>query len=155
MEWTTEPERMAALWEGRSVTATAAARVRPDGSRVFAGEDISIPLSQVAETLRKIRALGEKYGVAVVNYGHIGDGNVHTAPVIDPENPAEVEKVKQLVHDIHLLAIESGGSTTGEHGVGAVRRQYAELEHGAALKVMQAIKTALDPKGIMNPGKLI
>lgn len=155
VEWTTEPERMAALWEGRSVTATAAARVRPDGSRVFAGEDISIPLSQVAETLRKIRALGEKYGVAVVNYGHIGDGNVHTAPVIDPENPAEVEKVKQLVHDIHLLAIESGGSTTGEHGVGAVRRQYAELEHGAALKVMQAIKTALDPKGIMNPGKLI
>ncbi len=155
VEWATDPERMAALWEGRSVTAAAAARVRPDGSRIFAGEDISVPLSRVAETLRRIRSLGEKYGIPVVNYGHIGDGNVHTAPVIDPENPAEVEKVNQLVHEIHLLAIEMEGSTTGEHGVGAVRRQYAELEHGESLKVMRAIKNALDPKGIMNPGKLI
>jgi len=155
VEWATDPQRMASLWEGRSVTATAAARVRPDGSRVFAGEDISVPLSRVAEALRAIRSLGEKYGIPVVNYGHIGDGNVHTAPVIDPENPAEAEKANQLVHEIHLLAIELEGSTTGEHGVGAVRRQYAELEHGEALKVMRLIKNAVDPKGIMNPGKLI
>lgn len=155
VEWATDPQRMASLWEGRSVTATAAARVRPDGSRIFAGEDISVPLSRVAETLRSIRALGEKHGIPVVNYGHIGDGNVHTAPVIDPENQAEVEKVNQLVHEIHLLAIELEGSTTGEHGVGAVRRQYAELEHGQAVEVMRAIKKTLDPKGIMNPGKLI
>ncbi|NLU49400.1 MAG: FAD-binding protein [Syntrophomonadaceae bacterium] len=154
VEWATDPQRMASLWEGRSVTATAAARVRPDGSRVFAGEDISVPLSRVAETLRAIRGLGQKYGIPVVNYGHIGDGNVHTAPVIDPENQAEVEKVKQLVHDIHLLAIELEGSTTGEHGVGAVRRGYAELEHGQAVGIMRAIKNTLDPKGIMNPGKL-
>ncbi|MCR4400112.1 MAG: FAD-linked oxidase C-terminal domain-containing protein [Syntrophomonadaceae bacterium] len=154
VEWATDPARMAALWEGRSVTATAAARVRADGSRVFAGEDISVPLSRVAETLRRIRELGQQYGIPVVNYGHIGDGNVHTAPVIDPEDPAEVEQVNRLVHDIHLLAVELEGSTTGEHGVGAVRRPYAELEHGGAVKVMQAIKQALDPRGIMNPGKL-
>jgi len=145
---------MAALWEGRSVTAAAAARVRPDGSRIFAGEDISVPLSGVADALRKIRALGEKYGIQVVNYGHIGDGNVHTAPVIDPENSAEVEKVMELVHEIHLLAIELQGTTTGEHGVGAVRREYARLEHGPAVDVMQSIKKALDPHNIMNPGKL-
>ena len=101
VEWATDPQRMAALWEGRSVTAAAAARVRPDGSRVFAGEDISVPISSVADTLRKIRGLGKKHGIKVVNYGHIGDGNVHTAPVIDPENPAEVEKLLELVHDIH------------------------------------------------------
>jgi len=154
VEWATEPKRMAELWEGRSVTAAAAARVRPDGSRIFAGEDISVPLSGVADALRKIRALGEKYGIQVVNYGHIGDGNVHTAPVIDPENPAEVEKVLQLVHEIHLLAVELQGSTTGEHGVGAVRREYARLEHGAAVNVMQLIKKAIDPHNIMNPGKL-
>ncbi|MGE5397778.1 MAG: FAD-binding oxidoreductase, partial [Chitinophagales bacterium] len=129
-------------------------RVRPDGSRIFAGEDISVPLSRVAETLRKIRALGSKYGVKVVNYGHIGDGNVHTAPVIDPENESEVEQVMQLVHEIHLLAIELQGSTTGEHGVGAVRREYAPIEHGEAVEVMKAIKAAVDPSNIMNPGKL-
>ncbi len=154
VEWATEPKRMAELWEGRSVTATAAARVRADGSRIFAGEDISVPLARVADTLRAIRALGDKYGIKVVNYGHIGDGNVHTAPVINPENPAEVEQVLKLVHDIHLLAIELEGSTTGEHGVGAVRRQYARLEHGQAVDIMEGIKKVFDDKGIMNPGKL-
>lgn len=154
VEWATDPQRMTQLWEGRSVTATAAARVRPDGSRVFAGEDISVPLSRVADTLRSIRALGEKYGIKVVNYGHIGDGNVHTAPVINPENPEEVERVLKLVDEIHLLAIELQGSTTGEHGVGAVRRKYAELEHGLAVDYMKGIKKVFDPKGIMNPEKL-
>lgn len=91
----------------------------------------------------------------MVNYGHIGDGNVHTAPVINPENPEEVEKVLQLVNDIHLLAVELGGTTTGEHGVGAVRRQYAKLEHGQAHYYMKAIKNVFDPKQHMNPGKLI
>ncbi|NPV27772.1 MAG: FAD-binding oxidoreductase [Firmicutes bacterium] len=154
VEWATDPKRMADLWEGRSVVASAAARVRPDGSRVFAGEDISVPLSRVTEVLRGIRGLGEQFGIKVVNYGHIGDGNVHTAPVIDPEIPAEVEQANKLVDAIHRLAIELGGSTTGEHGVGAVRAQYAVAEHGDAVKVMQAIKNAIDPKGIMNPGKL-
>lgn len=155
VEWATDKKRMDELWAGRSVTATAAARVRPDGSRVFAGEDISVPLSRVADALRKIRELGKKYGIKVVNYGHIGDGNVHTAPVINPENPEEVERVQKLVHEIHLMAIDMQGSTTGEHGVGVVRRQYADLEHGLAANYMREIKKALDPKGIMNPGKLL
>lgn len=154
IEWSTEPQRMAQLWEGRSITATAAARVRKDGSRIFAGEDISVPLSRVADTLRAIRALGDKYGIKVVNYGHIGDGNVHTAPVINPEIPEEVERVMKLVDEIHLLAIELQGSTTGEHGVGAVRRPYAPLEHGKAVEYMQGVKKVFDDKGIMNPGKL-
>ncbi|MDR1616963.1 MAG: FAD-binding oxidoreductase [Syntrophomonadaceae bacterium] len=154
VEWATDPQRMNELWEGRSVTATAAARVRADGTRVFAGEDIAVPLDKVADTLRQIRALAAKYDILVVNYGHIGDGNVHTAPVINPEVPEEVEKVQQLVHEIHLLAIELQGSTTGEHGVGAVRRQYAELEHGPAVKYMQGVKSVFDDKGLMNPGKL-
>jgi glycolate oxidase len=155
VEWATEPKRMASLWEARSVLATAAARIRPDGTRIFAGEDISVPLARVVDALRGIRALGQEYGIRVVNFGHIGDGNVHTAPVLDPESPDEVERAKQLVDAIHRLAIKLGGSTTGEHGVGAVRIDYACREHGAALNAMRSIKKALDPKGIMNPGKLI
>ncbi len=154
IEWATDTKRMNELWEGRSITATAAARVRADGTRVFAGEDISVPLDKVAHALRSIRNLGDKYGIKVVNYGHIGDGNVHTAPIINPEIPEEVERVNQLIHEIHLLAIEIQGSTTGEHGVGAVRRQYAELEHGLATKYMNGIKSIFDDKGLMNPGKL-
>lgn len=155
VEWSTDPKRMAELWQGRAVTATAAARVRADGSRIFAGEDISIPLNKVTESLHKIKQIGVKYGIGVVNYGHIGDGNVHTAPVINPEDPEEVKLGEKLVDEIHLLAIAMGGVTTGEHGVGAVRSQYARREHGNALDTMWVIKKAIDPKNIMNPGKLI
>lgn len=155
VERATDPDRMAALWEGRSVTATAAARVRPDGSRVFAGEDISVPLSRVTEAIRAIKEMAAQHGIGVVLYGHIGDGNIHSAPVIDPENPEEVEKVKGLIDGIHRLAIRLGGSTTGEHGVGLVRAAYAPHEHGPALQTMRQIKRALDPRGIMNPGKLL
>ncbi len=154
VEWATDPKRMAQLWEGRSVTATAASRVRADGTRVFAGEDISVPLSKVTEFLRRVRALAADCGIQVVNYGHIGDGNVHSAPVINPEIPEEVDKVMEFVDQVHLLAIELNGSTTGEHGVGAVRRQYAEREHGLTIKYMQKIKDAFDPDHRMNPGKV-
>lgn len=154
VEWATEPKRMAELWEGRSITAAASARVRPDGSRIFAGEDISVPISRVADTLRALRNLADKHGIQIVNYGHIGDGNVHTAPVINPEIPEEIERVIKFVDEVHLLAIEMNGSTTGEHGVGAVRRAYAQLEHGKAVEYMRKIKEAFDPAGIMNPGKV-
>lgn len=155
VEFTTDKQRMAELWEGRSVTASAAARVRSDGTRVFSGEDISVPLNKVAETLRAIREIGAKYGIQVVNYGHIGDGNVHTAPIINLEIPEEVESARQMCDEIHRLAVEMNGTTTGEHGVGVVRRPYAELEHGLAVEYMRKIKQAFDPRGIMNPGKLI
>ena len=92
MDWATDSQRMADRWRGRGVVAVAAARLRPDGSRIFAGEDISVPLSRVTEALRRIKELGREFGVAVVNYGHIGDGNVHTAPVINLENSDEVKR---------------------------------------------------------------
>jgi glycolate oxidase len=152
VEWATDPNRMADLWSGRGVVATAAARVRPDGSRIFAGEDISVPLNRVVDSIRGIKEIAAKYDTKVVLYGHIGDGNMHTAPVIDPDSPAEVERVEKLVDEIHMLAIKLGGTTTGEHGVGLVRAKYAPLEHGKAVHVMDQIKKALDPKGIMNPG---
>lgn len=155
VEWATDPGRMADLWRGRSVVAVAAARLREDGSRIFAGEDISVPLNRVTEALRRIKELGREFGVTVVNYGHIGDGNIHTAPVINLENQEEVERANGLVDAIHRLAIELCGSTTGEHGVGAVRNKYAFDEHGEAADIMRRVKEALDPGNIMNPGKLL
>jgi len=154
VEWSTEPGRMADLWRGRSLVAAAAARIRPDGTRIFAGEDISVPLDKVAQTLREIHRLAGEFGVTVVTFGHIGDGNIHTAPVINIDSPGEVERADTLVDAIHHLAIKLKGSTTGEHGVGLVRSGYAELEHGNALKTMKKIKQALDPENIMNPGKI-
>ncbi len=154
VEWSTDPQRMTALWQGRSVVAAAASRLRPDGTRVFAGEDVCVPLDRVAEALRAIKDLGRKYGIAVVAYGHIGDGNIHTALVIDPDNPDEVSRLDGLVDEIHRLAVNLRGTTTGEHGVGLVRSAYSLLEHGNALERMRQVKGALDPRGIMNPGKI-
>ena len=154
VEWSTEPGRMADLWRGRSLVAAAAARLRPGATRIFAGEDICVPLSRVGEALEQIKALGEHHDIPLVNFGHIGDGNIHTAPIIDPRDQDQINRAQRLVDDIHRLAIRLGGSTTGEHGVGAVRSCYAFEEHGAALKTMLQVKQALDPKNIMNPGKI-
>lgn len=154
VEWATEAGRMADLWQGRSLVAAAAARLQSGGTRIFAGEDICVPLSRVTEALEQIKALGQKYGLTVVNYGHIGDGNIHTAPVIDPRDRDQVIRAGYLTDEIHRLAIRLGGSTTGEHGVGAVRSCFAREEHGAALDTMLKVKRALDPKNIMNPGKI-
>lgn len=154
VEWATDPKRMAELWQGRAVIGSASARYQQGKTRVFAGEDVCFPISRVPEALKRIKSLSQEYDIPVVIYGHIGDGNMHTAPIMDPLNPGEVERTTKLADAIHRLALEMGGTTTGEHGVGFVRAEYMAAEHGKALDVMWAIKKAIDPKGIMNPGKI-
>jgi len=154
VEWSTDPQRMAELWQGRGVVAAAAAKLRPGGTRIFAGEDVSVPLNRVAAMLEKIRALSSQYGIPAVTYGHIGDGNIHTAVIVNPDSEAELAAAGRLVDAIHRAAIECGGVTTGEHGVGVARSDYSAEELGKSLAVMRQIKNILDPEGIMNPGKI-
>jgi glycolate oxidase len=145
-EWAThvekafEPQRMRELWEGRSLVAAAVSRLHPQGTRAFIGEDISVPISTVPYALRRIRELADQYQIRVGIFGHIGDGNLHTAPVIDPTKEDDVRRVQLLADEIHHMALDLQGAVTGEHGVGAVRNQYARREHGLALDVMWQIK---------------
>jgi glycolate oxidase len=143
------------LWAARGGLAAASALVFPGKHRIFAGEDLAVPLSEIPRVVRRAREIGAELGVRVIFYGHFGDGNVHTAILIDPEDPDEVRRADELADRLHRLAIEVGGTVTGEHGTGAVRQRYMRLEHGAAFDVMRAVKQALDPQGILNPGKLI
>jgi glycolate oxidase len=154
VDWSDEPQRVAALWEARSVVGAAASMVRPGSARVYAGEDIAVPITAVPAALRGIRDISEKHGVAVVTYGHIGNGGLHAALVIDPASPEEVAAALTVADEIDELAGALGGTVTGEHGVGIVRAGYMPHEHGRSLDVMKQIKQALDPKGIMNPGKM-
>lgn len=154
VDWSDDPKRVADLWEARSLVGAAASRVKPGTTRVYDGEDICVPIARVPEALKRIRQIGRENDVVIVTYGHIGDGNLHSAPVVDTRKPEEVEKAKRVVDAIHRLALELEGTTTGEHGVGLSRARYMEEEHGPALEVMRVIKRALDPKGIMNPGKM-
>ncbi len=142
------------LWQTRASLGGAAALAHPDKRRIFAGEDLCVPLSQIPRTIRRARELARSADIPVLFYGHVGDGNVHSAILIDPANPDEVRRAEALAGRLHELALEVGGSVTGEHGTGAVRAGYMRAEHGAAYDTMLAVKRALDPKGILNPGKI-
>ncbi|MCL4533741.1 MAG: FAD-binding oxidoreductase [Bacteroidetes bacterium] len=153
VEWSDEKQRVNALWEARSLVGAASGQVVPGAARVYAGEDISVPIARVPETLRAIRNIGEKHNIVLVTYGHVGSGNMHTAPVIHVNDADQVRRVGLVADEIHHLALKIGGTVTGEHGVGVTRIPYMREEHGPALDVMWKIKQALDPQNIMNPGK--
>src|SRR5881628_1851594 len=149
-----DEKEIARLWSARSGLAAATALAHPGKHRIFAGEDLAVPLSEIPRTVRRARELGAELRIAVVFYGHFGDGNVHTAILIDPEDADEVRRADELADRLHRLAIEVGGTVTGEHGTGAVRARYMRAEHGDALDVMKRIKNVMDPKGLLNPGKI-
>lgn len=154
VDWTDEPGKVKTLWEARSVVGAASGRVRPGATRVYIGEDICVPITKVGAALEGIQAIGKKYDTIIVTYGHVADGNFHSAPVIDLANQEEIRKVQQVADEIQEMALRLGGTVTGEHGVGIVRAKYMEREHGTALAVMRRIKQALDPDNIINPGKM-
>ena len=142
------------LWAARGGMAAAAALAHPEKHRIFAGEDLAVPLSEIPRTIRSAREIAAELRIAVLFYGHFGDGNVHSAILIDPADPDEVKRADELADRLHRLAVEVGGTVTGEHGTGAVRQPYMRLEHGAALDVMKRVKATFDPQGILNPGKI-
>lgn len=154
VEWSAEPARIAALWEARSVVGAAIGALRPGSNRAYCGEDICVPVAHIPEALREIQAISAKYDLPIATYGHIGGGSLHPGHLIDARNPDEVRRVLLVADEIHRLALRLGGTTTGEHGVGAVRARYMPAEHGPALDAMRRIKQALDPQGLMNPATL-
>lgn len=128
---------------------------RPGSKRIPGGEDIVVPPSRLIEALDSIQRLVQDAGVSCVNFGHAAVGNIHTGLLINLSNQQESGKLSKLVTDIHNLAIELNGATTGEHGTGLVRQSLLEREHGSAVAVMERIKATLDPDGILNPGKIL
>src|SRR3972149_6683832 len=119
-------------WAARGGLAAASALVFPGKHRIFAGEDLAVPLSEIPRTIRRAREIGAETGVAVIFYGHFGDGNVHTAILIDPSDADEVRRADELADRLHKLALDVGGTVTGEHGTGAGRQRYMAAEAGAA-----------------------
>lgn len=155
VETSNDPAWVAKIWDGRSVVGAAAGRIKPNGSRVYAGEDVCVPISRIPDALRGIHAIAKKYDIPIITYGHVGCGMLHPGPVINRANVDEVRRVQHVADEINRLALELGGTTTGEHGVGMSRAPYMAVEHGPALDVMRQIKACLDPKNILNPGKIL
>ena len=154
IKMTTDDEERLQIWNARKLVSAAARRVREGYARVYEAEDITVPLSEIPKTLLKIREFSKKYDLPIVVYGHIGDGNLHSAILIQKENPEHWKKLEQLSDTIHNWALKIGGSVTGEHGIGLTRAKYLKLERPVVLNLMRKIKSSIDPKNLLNPGKM-
>ncbi len=119
-------------------------------------EDVGVPRSRVPELLAGIERIVAAHGVRCATFGHAGDGNLHPNLIFDRDDP-EAERLTHLVHDeIFQVALDLGGTVTAEHGIGSARREWLPIQHGeGAVAVMRAIKDALDPLGILNPGRVL
>jgi glycolate oxidase len=142
------------IWAARRMVGAAISRLDPSKSRIYIGEDVGVPIKQMPKLISRVQEISEEYGIPAMKYGHIGDGNLHVALFIDVKDDSQWEWLKRTADMIHRAAIELGGTVSCEHGIGQARAQYMEDQCGRSLDVMRAIKKTLDPKGILNPGKM-
>jgi len=139
------------LKTGRRVALSALARKRP----TIILEDATVPRSEIANMVRAIQGIAERNNVQICTFGHAGDGNLHPTCLTDVRDSEEMERVEKALAEIFAIAIQLGGTITGEHGVGEMKAPYLEWKIGpSGIQVMRAIKEAIDPQNIMNPGKM-
>ena len=140
------------LWRARRSVSPSLGRARPNKL----GEDIVVPRSAIPDMVVEIKKIALKHGLSIVIFGHAGDGNLHPNILFDRRDKAELARVESAVADLFAAAVALGGTLTGEHGVGVLKRPYLEMAVGPlAVEVMRTVKQALDPKGILNPGKVL
>lgn len=153
-DWATKPEERSRLWQARHDGYWAARHLRP-GAAAFA-TDVCVPISRLAECVTATQQEIAALRLTAPILGHVGDGNFHLTLLVDLSDADEVGRAKQLMERLVELALAMDGTCTGEHGVGQGKMKYLLAEHGAAARAaMAAIKKALDPQNIMNPGKII
>jgi D-lactate dehydrogenase (cytochrome) len=153
-DWATQVEDRTRLWQARHDAYWAGRTLRP-GAHALAS-DVCVPISRLAECVTETQQDIAGSGLVAPIVGHVGDGNFHLTLLVDMEDAEEIKRAKDLLERLVQRALAMEGTCTGEHGVGQGKMQYLLAEHGAAaLQVMRSIKQALDPNGIMNPGKII
>jgi D-lactate dehydrogenase (cytochrome) len=153
-EWTTKPEDRTRLWQARHDAYWAGRALRP-GVQAIA-TDVCVPLSRLAECVTETQREIAAHGLVAPILGHVGDGNFHLTLLVDMADAGEVKAAKVLCERLVERALAMDGTCTGEHGVGQGKMKYLAGELGEpALAAMAAIKRALDPDGIMNPGKIV
>ena len=152
--WATQAEERTRLWQARHDAYWAALQLRPGCKGV--ATDVCVPISRLAECVQDTQADIVESGLVSPIVGHVGDGNFHCLLMIDPSATHEVEAAEAFIDRLVRRALALGGTCTGEHGIGQKKIGFMALEHGPeALSVMNALKRAIDPAGLMNPGKLL
>ncbi|MCL4134644.1 UNVERIFIED_CONTAM: hypothetical protein GTU68_015883 [Idotea baltica] len=152
-KWASKTEERNRLWQARHNAYYAGKALRQGAEGVVT--DCCVPISALAETIARTKQLITESGMIAPLVGHVGDGNFHLLILVEPENQEEMDRANTLAGAVSKLALEFGGTVTGEHGVGLGKRKYMEDEHGAAYALMGTLKKAIDPNNIMNPGKMV
>jgi D-lactate dehydrogenase (cytochrome) len=153
LEWAERPEDRSRLWQARHDSYWASFTLRP-GANAMA-TDVCVPLSRLADCVTETYADIESMKLIAPIVGHVGDGNFHVMPLIDMNEQAEIRAVEMFNERLVERALAMGGTCTGEHGIGSGKMKYLRKEHGSGVDVMKAIKRALDPDNILNPGKIV
>lgn len=149
-----DPAENERLWAARKLVGAASSVVMEGYNRVYEGEDICVPLSEMPRTLLKIRELQAKYKLGCLIFGHISIGSLHPAITIRKSDQHDWEALEGMAREIHDWAIEVGGTVTGEHGIGVARKEFLAKQNPEAFEIMKKIKAALDPGNLLNPGKM-
>ena len=140
-----------ALWKARRALSPASYRLNP----TKIAEDITVPRNQIAPFIIESRKIAEEKRLKIINFGHAGDGNIHTSLMINDKDEDEKKRAEEAIEEIFKLTLRLGGTLSGEHGVGLTKAPYIGLElDRATLDLMKKIKTTLDPNDILNPGKI-
>jgi len=153
-EWAARPEDRSRLWQARHDAYFACLQLKP-GCRCFP-TDVCVPISRLAECIAATNDDIAQVSIPIALFGHVGDGNFHLVVLVDTGNEQDMAEAAWISQRVVERAIALEGTCTGEHGIGLGKRKYLRLEHGeVAVDVMRAIKQALDPKNILNPGKVL
>lgn len=153
VDFATDPARTARIWESRKQVLPSMASSGERGP-VSLADDLGMPVSRVPEVLRTFAEIARRNGVVIGAYGHAGEGNIHCKVLIDTKSKRDWEGARRATDEIYGEVLRAGGTVSAEHGIGYSRGRLFRAERGASIGVMRRIKAALDPKGILNPGKL-
>jgi len=149
--WSADAEEREALWTLRrnispALYAICARKIN---------EDVCVPRSRLLETFRRMDEIGDRHGFTVAKYGHAGDGNVHMNVLLEDTEAETVKRAERAIEEVFRAVIELGGTLTGEHGIGNTKSAYFHLECGPLeIELMRRLKRLLDPKDLLNPGKI-
>ncbi|MFP7672568.1 FAD-binding oxidoreductase [Marivita sp. S0852] len=151
--WASKTEDRTRLWKARHEAYYAGKALRKGAESVVT--DCCVPISALAACIAKTKEIVAASGLIAPLVGHVGDGNFHLLILIEPNNTDEMARARDLAEQVNMLALEFGGTVSGEHGVGLGKRKYLAQEHGPAYALMNTLKRTIDPNNIMNPGKLV
>jgi D-lactate dehydrogenase (cytochrome) len=151
-EFENDSLKRAQLWEARHHVAFAILAANPGMGLL--STDVCVPLSELSNALQHTREAADKYELSAAIFGHVGDGNYHAVLPVDPTSEEQRQRVEEVHQQIVQFALSKGGTCTGEHGIGLGKKTFLLEEHGDSLPLMKGIKATIDPKNILNPGKI-